>query len=45
MTDLSQKILKFDYDKNFQIEDFYVSNSNKHILKFLKQMAKMGKNF
>ena len=45
MTNLSQKILKFDYDKNFQIEDFYVSNSNKHILKFLSKWPKWEKNF
>ena len=45
MTDLSQKILKFDYDKNFKIEDFYISNSNKHILKFFNKWPKWEKNF
>ena len=45
MTDLNQKILKFDYDKNFQIEDFYISNSNQHILKFFDKWPKWEKNF
>ena len=45
MTDLNQKILKFDYDKNFQVEDFYVSSSNKHILKFFDKWPKWEKNF
>ena len=25
MKDLTQEIIKFDYDQNFKIEDFYVS--------------------
>ena len=45
MTDLNQKILKFDYDKNFQIEDFYISNSNQHILNFFDKWPKWEKNF
>ena len=31
MRDLNQLILKFDYEQNFKDNDFYVSNSNKHI--------------
>ena len=45
MTDVNQKILKFEYDKNFQIDDFYVSKSNDHILKFLNKWPKWEKNF
>ena len=45
MTDLNQKILKFDYDKNFQIDDFYISKSNQHILKFIEKWPKWEKNF
>ena len=45
MTDLNQKILKFDYDKNFQIDDFYISKSNQYILKFIEKWPKWEKNF
>ena len=31
MTNLNQLIIKFDYEQNFKDDDFYVSNSNKHI--------------
>jgi hypothetical protein len=33
MTDLNQLIIKFDYEKNFKDDDFYVSKSNKTVLK------------
>ena len=31
MRDFNQKIIKFDYEKNFKKDDFYISKSNKHI--------------
>ena len=45
MIDLNQLILKFDYDQNFKDDDFYVSNSNKHIFTFLFQWPRWEKNF
>ena len=45
MRDLNQLILKFDYDKNFKDNDFYVSSSNKHIFEFLQNWPKWEKNF
>ena len=45
MTDLNQLIIKFDYEKNFKDDDFYVSNSNKHIFSLLSSWPKWEKNF
>ena len=45
MTDINQKILKFNYDTNFQVDDFYISKSNDHILKFFDKWPKWEKNF
>ena len=45
MRDLNQKIIKFDYNKNFKNEDFYVSKSNKHIVKLINDWPKWEKNF
>ena len=45
MTNLNQLIIKFDYDQNFKDDDFYVSNSNKHIFTLLSQWPKWEKNF
>ncbi len=45
MRDLNQLIIKFDYDKNFKDEDFYVSNSNKHVFDFLEKWPIWEKNF
>ena len=45
MTDLNQLIIKFDYENNFKDDDFYVSNSNKHIFTLLNQWPKWEKNF
>jgi len=45
MTGINQKILKFDYDKTFQVDDFYISKSNEHILKFFDKWPKWEKNF
>ena len=45
MKDLNQQILKFNYEQNFKDDDFYVSNSNKHIFTLLNQWPKWEKNF
>ena len=45
MTNLNQLIIKFDYEQNFNDDDFYVSNSNKHIFSLLEQWPKWEKNF
>ena len=45
MKDLNQLIIKFDYEKNFRDDDFYVSNSNKHIFSLLDHWPKWEKNF
>ena len=45
MTNLNQLIIKFDYEQNFKDDDFYVSNSNKHIFSLLSSWPKWEKNF
>ena len=45
MRELSQKIIKFDHEKNYKFEDFYVSKSNKHIFDLLNNWPKWEKNF
>ena len=45
MRDLDQKIIKFDYDKNFKKDDFYLSKSNKHVFDFLNMWPRWEKNF
>ena len=45
MKDLNQEIIKFDYNKNFNNNDFYVSKSNKHILTLLNKWPRWEKNF
>ena len=30
MSNSDQKIINFDYEKNFNDEDYYISNANKH---------------
>jgi chromosomal replication initiation ATPase DnaA len=45
MINLNQLILKFDYEQNFKDDDFYVSNSNKHIFTLLNQWPRWEKNF
>ncbi len=45
MRDSDQTIIKFDYDKNFKYEDFYLSKSNKHVFDFLNLWPKWEKNF
>ena len=45
MRDLSQKILELNQDKNFKDEDFFLSKSNEHVLKFLNSWPKWKGNF
>jgi len=45
MRNLNQEIIKFDYDKNFRDDDFYVSKSNKHVYDLLNKWPKWEKNF
>ncbi len=45
MKDLSQEIIKFDYDQNFKDADFYISKSNKHIFDLLNNWPQWEKNF
>ena len=45
MTDLNQLIIKFDYEKNFKDDDFYVSKSNKNIFDLLNNWPRWEKNF
>ena len=45
MNNLNQLIIKFDYEQNFKDDDFYVSNSNKHIFSLLNKWPKWEKNF
>ena len=42
---LNQKLLQFNYEKNFRDDDFFVSKSNKHILELFNQWPKWEKNF
>ena len=45
MRDLDQTIIKFNYDKNFKNDDFYLSKSNKHVFDFLNLWPKWERNF
>ena len=45
MRDLDQTIIKFDYDKNFKNDDFFLSKSNKHVFNFLNIWPKWERNF
>ena len=45
MRDINQSIIKFDHDKNFRNEDFFISKSNKHVLEFLNNWPKWERNF
>ena len=45
MKNENQQIIKFDYDKNFKDEDFFISKSNEHIYNFFNQWPKWQKNF
>jgi len=43
--DVNQKVIKFEYENTFKIDDFYISKSNQHIYKFLNIWPKWEKNF
>ena len=45
MNKFDQRIIKFNYEKNLKKDDFYVSESNKHILKQIDNWPKWEKNF
>ena len=45
MKDLKQEIIKFNYDKNFDFNNFFISKSNKHIFDLLDKWPKWEKNF
>ena len=45
MRELNQQLIKFNYEKNFKGDDFYVSKSNKHIFDLLNKWPKWEKNF
>ena len=45
MREINQTLIKFDYEKNFKNEDFYVSKSNKHVVEFLNLWPKWERNF
>ena len=45
MNKFDQRIIKFNYEKNLKKDDFYVSESNKHILKQIENWPKWEKNF
>ena len=45
MKNLNQLIIKFDHEKNFKDEDFYVSNSNRHVFSLIDKWPKWEKNF
>ncbi len=45
MTNNKQQIIKFNYDKNFKDDDFYVSKSNQHILDLFNKWPNWEKNF
>ncbi len=45
MTEYKQKIIKFDYDQNFNNDDFFVSKSNEHIINLINRWPKWEKNF
>ena len=45
MKDINQEIIKFGYEENFKVDDFYVSRSNKEIFDLLNKWPKWEKNF
>ena len=45
MRDTNQTIIRFDHDKNFRNEDFFLSKSNKHVLEFLNTWPRWERNF
>ena len=45
MKDRNQQIIKFEHDKNFKNDDFYISKSNNHIFDLLNKWPNWEKNF
>ena len=45
MNNSDQQIIKFNYEKNFGDDDFFISKSNKHIIDLFNQWPKWEKNF
>ena len=45
MRDINQKIIKFNYEKNLKIDDFFTSTSNKQVYNFLNSWPKWEKIF
>ena len=45
MTNLNQLIIKFDYEKNFKDDDFYVGKSNYYTFELINKWPKWEKNF
>ena len=45
MKELNQQIIKFEHEKNFKYEDFFVSKSNEHIFNILNKWPMWEKNF
>ena len=45
MKNLNQQIIKFDYEKNFKYEDFFVTKTNEDIFNLLNNWPKWEKNF
>ena len=43
MKDLDQQIIKFDYEKNFKDQDFYISKSNEYSFKLLDSWPRWEK--
>ena len=45
MSTKNQELIKFEYEKNFKYDDFYVSECNQHIFNLLELWPKWEKNF
>ena len=45
MNDKKQELMKFEYEKNFKFDDFYISKCNQHIFDLFNLWPKWEKNF
>jgi len=45
MSDKKQELMKFEYEKNFKFDDFYISKCNQHIFDLFNLWPKWEKNF
>jgi len=45
MSTKNQELIKFEYEKNFKYDDFYVSECNQHIFNLLELWPKWERNF